>query len=158
MSDSVQLLSYMLTNKNIHSCKFPFQHVTFMWSNYVSNVSKSNITLLLLATSYSYVTNCKSCLLFLQPVLDILIYVRELAATIGPQGPTYMIGYLVLSGLILTRWNTYPCRARIPGRNPQDRMACSSEFLLDQNFFLQHHSQNEHIFSSRYHTITGIFI
>ncbi|XP_022087262.1 ATP-binding cassette sub-family D member 3-like isoform X1 [Acanthaster planci] len=38
-----------------------------------------------------------------KPVLDILIYIRELAASIGPQGPAYMIGYLLFSGLVLTR-------------------------------------------------------
>ncbi|XP_038048364.1 ATP-binding cassette sub-family D member 3-like isoform X2 [Patiria miniata] len=38
-----------------------------------------------------------------KPVLDILIYIRELAASIGAQGPAYMIGYLLFSGLVLTR-------------------------------------------------------
>ncbi|XP_033636380.1 ATP-binding cassette sub-family D member 3-like isoform X2 [Asterias rubens] len=57
-----------------------------------------------------------------KPILDILIYVRELAATIGPQGPTYMIGYLVLSGLILTRLR------RPVGRMTVDEQRYEGEF------------------------------
>ena len=34
-------------------------------------------------------------------------------------------------------------RAWISGKNPQDRSACSSKCLLDQQFFLQGQSQNE---------------
>lgn len=42
--------------------------------------------------------------LHLQPVLDIVIYIRQLALAIGAQGPATMIGYLAVAGLILTRY------------------------------------------------------
>ncbi|XP_071492061.1 ATP-binding cassette sub-family D member 3-like [Diadema antillarum] len=38
-----------------------------------------------------------------KPVLDILIYVRELTHSIGAQGPGFMLLYLAVSGLVLTR-------------------------------------------------------
>lgn len=38
-----------------------------------------------------------------KPSLDIIIYALRLAGSIGAQGPLYMLGYLMLSGLILTR-------------------------------------------------------
>jgi len=38
-----------------------------------------------------------------KPLLDIVIYALKLAGAIGAQGPGYMLGYLVLSGLVLTR-------------------------------------------------------
>lgn len=38
-----------------------------------------------------------------KPLLDILIYVYALANTIGAQGPATMIGYLIVSGMILTK-------------------------------------------------------
>lgn len=38
-----------------------------------------------------------------KPVLDIVIYIRQLALAIGAQGPATMIGYLAVAGLILTR-------------------------------------------------------
>ncbi|RDD42669.1 ATP-binding cassette sub-family D member 3 [Trichoplax sp. H2] len=38
-----------------------------------------------------------------KPLLDIIIYARELAAAIGAQGPGYMLVYLAISGLVLTR-------------------------------------------------------
>ncbi|XP_062412578.1 ATP-binding cassette sub-family D member 3-like isoform X1 [Sardina pilchardus] len=38
-----------------------------------------------------------------KPLLDICIYVLKLASAIGFQGPLYMLSYLVLSGLVLTR-------------------------------------------------------
>ena len=37
-----------------------------------------------------------------KPLLDILIYTRKLSGAIGVQGPTYMLGYLALSGIFLT--------------------------------------------------------
>jgi len=37
-----------------------------------------------------------------KPILDILIYTRKLSGAIGVQGPTYMLGYLALSGVLLT--------------------------------------------------------
>uniref|UniRef100_A0A8C7L8C7 ATP-binding cassette sub-family D member 3 n=1 Tax=Oncorhynchus kisutch TaxID=8019 RepID=A0A8C7L8C7_ONCKI len=38
-----------------------------------------------------------------KPLLDIGLYIFKLTSAIGPQGPACMIGYLVFSGLILTR-------------------------------------------------------
>ncbi|XP_041475293.1 ATP-binding cassette sub-family D member 3-like isoform X1 [Lytechinus variegatus] len=38
-----------------------------------------------------------------KPILDIVIYVRELTNTIGAQGPGFMLLYLAVSGLVLTR-------------------------------------------------------
>ncbi|XP_072019010.1 ATP-binding cassette sub-family D member 3-like isoform X1 [Amphiura filiformis] len=38
-----------------------------------------------------------------KPLLDIAIYIRQLTATIGFQGPGYMLLYLAISGLMLTR-------------------------------------------------------
>lgn len=38
-----------------------------------------------------------------KPLLDIVIYIYRLTSIIGAQGPAIMIGYLVVSGLILTR-------------------------------------------------------
>jgi len=38
-----------------------------------------------------------------KPILDIGIYSVKLAGAIGVMGPTYMLGYLALSGLFLTR-------------------------------------------------------
>ncbi|XP_077981129.1 ATP-binding cassette sub-family D member 3-like [Glandiceps talaboti] len=38
-----------------------------------------------------------------KPLLDIVIYIRELTNAIGVQGPATMMGYLAVSGLILTR-------------------------------------------------------
>lgn len=38
-----------------------------------------------------------------KPILDIIIYARKLSGAIGIQGPLSMLGYLVLSGIILTR-------------------------------------------------------
>ncbi|XP_006825744.1 ATP-binding cassette sub-family D member 3-like [Saccoglossus kowalevskii] len=38
-----------------------------------------------------------------KPLLDIVIYIRELTGAIGIQGPASMMGYLAFSGLILTR-------------------------------------------------------
>ena len=38
-----------------------------------------------------------------KPVLDIGIYAKALTANIGLQGPVVMLGYLVLSGVVLTR-------------------------------------------------------
>ncbi|CAB1317652.1 unnamed protein product [Coregonus sp. 'balchen'] len=42
-------------------------------------------------------------LLTQDPLLDIGLYIFKLTSAIGPQGPACMIGYLVFSGLILTR-------------------------------------------------------
>ena len=39
-----------------------------------------------------------------QPILDIVIYATRLSAAIGAQGPATMLGYLVVSGAILTRY------------------------------------------------------
>ena len=39
----------------------------------------------------------------LQPILDICLYVYQLTESIGGRGPLTMLGYLALSGLILTR-------------------------------------------------------
>eukprot|EP00026_Physarum_polycephalum_P004379 Phypoly_transcript_04397.p1 GENE.Phypoly_transcript_04397~~Phypoly_transcript_04397.p1 ORF type:complete len:659 (+),score=90.82 Phypoly_transcript_04397:98-2074(+) len=38
-----------------------------------------------------------------KPLLDIIIFSRKLAGAIGVEGPTMMLGYLVASGLVLTR-------------------------------------------------------
>ncbi|XP_041357147.1 ATP-binding cassette sub-family D member 3-like [Gigantopelta aegis] len=38
-----------------------------------------------------------------KPVLDVLLYTIKLTGAIGIQGPVCMLGYLVISGLILTR-------------------------------------------------------
>ncbi|XP_071951923.1 ATP-binding cassette sub-family D member 3-like isoform X2 [Antedon mediterranea] len=38
-----------------------------------------------------------------KPLLDILIYTRVLASSIGAQGPAFMLLYLAISGLVLTR-------------------------------------------------------
>jgi ATP-binding cassette subfamily D (ALD) protein 3 len=38
-----------------------------------------------------------------KPILDIIIYARKLSGAIGVQGPTTMLGYLLISGLVLTR-------------------------------------------------------
>eukprot|EP01088_Endostelium_zonatum_P010665 TRINITY_DN241_c0_g2_i1.p1 TRINITY_DN241_c0_g2~~TRINITY_DN241_c0_g2_i1.p1 ORF type:complete len:688 (+),score=142.14 TRINITY_DN241_c0_g2_i1:94-2157(+) len=38
-----------------------------------------------------------------KPILDIIIYARKLSGAIGIQGPLSMLGYLILSGIILTR-------------------------------------------------------
>ncbi|XP_031550502.1 ATP-binding cassette sub-family D member 3-like [Actinia tenebrosa] len=38
-----------------------------------------------------------------KPLLDIIIYVHKLSGAIGMQGPAMMLGYLALSGIILTR-------------------------------------------------------
>ncbi|XP_049332707.1 ATP-binding cassette sub-family D member 3 [Astyanax mexicanus] len=38
-----------------------------------------------------------------KPLLDILIYICKLTSAIGPLGPVSMLGYLLLSGLVLTR-------------------------------------------------------
>ncbi|XP_070562869.1 ATP-binding cassette sub-family D member 3-like [Ptychodera flava] len=38
-----------------------------------------------------------------KPLLDIIIYIRELTSAIGAQGPASMMGYLAISGLLLTR-------------------------------------------------------
>lgn len=38
-----------------------------------------------------------------KPLLDIAIYVQKLAGAIGIQGPTIMLAYLAVSGLLLTR-------------------------------------------------------
>lgn len=38
-----------------------------------------------------------------KPILDILIYIRELTRAIGLQGPATMMGYLAVAGLVLTR-------------------------------------------------------
>ncbi|XP_078353944.1 ATP-binding cassette sub-family D member 3-like isoform X1 [Oculina patagonica] len=38
-----------------------------------------------------------------KPLLDIVIYVQKLTGAIGIQGPAIMLGYLAVSGLILTR-------------------------------------------------------
>ena len=40
-----------------------------------------------------------------QPILDIVIYATRLSAAIGAQGPATMLGYLVVSGAILTRYS-----------------------------------------------------
>ncbi|KAL6048544.1 ATP-binding cassette sub- D member 3 [Balamuthia mandrillaris] len=38
-----------------------------------------------------------------KPILDIFIYARKLTGAIGFQGPSSMLAYLILSGLVLTR-------------------------------------------------------
>ncbi|KJE92701.1 ATP-binding cassette [Capsaspora owczarzaki ATCC 30864] len=38
-----------------------------------------------------------------KPILDIFIYARKLAGSIGAQGPAYMLAYLAVSGAFLTR-------------------------------------------------------
>jgi ATP-binding cassette subfamily D (ALD) protein 3 len=38
-----------------------------------------------------------------KPILDIFIYARKLSGAIGAQGPASMLGYLLVSGLLLTR-------------------------------------------------------
>ncbi|XP_067677885.1 ATP-binding cassette sub-family D member 3-like [Haliotis asinina] len=38
-----------------------------------------------------------------KPVLDVVLYTFKLTGSIGPQGPAYMLGYLAVSGMILTR-------------------------------------------------------
>eukprot|EP00296_Roombia_truncata_P007545 JP445986.1.p1 GENE.JP445986.1~~JP445986.1.p1 ORF type:complete len:672 (-),score=171.35 JP445986.1:179-2194(-) len=38
-----------------------------------------------------------------KPLLDIAIYARQLTRAVGPQGPTFMLCYLVVSGALLTR-------------------------------------------------------
>lgn len=38
-----------------------------------------------------------------KPILDIVIYARKLTGAIGVQGPLSMLGYLVVSGVVLTR-------------------------------------------------------
>jgi ATP-binding cassette subfamily D (ALD) protein 3 len=38
-----------------------------------------------------------------KPILDIYIYARRLTGSIGLQGPLSMLGYLVVSGIVLTR-------------------------------------------------------
>eukprot|EP01087_Luapelamoeba_hula_P004424 TRINITY_DN1436_c0_g1_i1.p1 TRINITY_DN1436_c0_g1~~TRINITY_DN1436_c0_g1_i1.p1 ORF type:complete len:668 (-),score=128.73 TRINITY_DN1436_c0_g1_i1:83-2086(-) len=38
-----------------------------------------------------------------KPVLDIVIYARKLSGAIGIQGPMSMLGYLLVSGIVLTR-------------------------------------------------------
>ncbi|XP_062509989.1 ATP-binding cassette sub-family D member 3-like isoform X2 [Corticium candelabrum] len=38
-----------------------------------------------------------------KPLLDICIYVKELTGAIGAQGPAFMLAYLAVSGLVLTR-------------------------------------------------------
>eukprot|EP01095_Lingulamoeba_sp_RSL-Kostka_P001850 TRINITY_DN1264_c2_g5_i1.p1 TRINITY_DN1264_c2_g5~~TRINITY_DN1264_c2_g5_i1.p1 ORF type:complete len:676 (-),score=243.24 TRINITY_DN1264_c2_g5_i1:186-2213(-) len=45
-----------------------------------------------------------------KPILDIIIYARKLSGTIGLQGPSSMLGYLVFSGLFLT-WLRRPVGA-----------------------------------------------
>ena len=41
---------------------------------------------------------------FFQPILDICLYIYELTDAIGSQGPLTMLGYLAVSGFILTRY------------------------------------------------------
>ncbi len=43
----------------------------------------------------------------LQPILDISLYVYQLTESIGARGPLTMLGYLALSGMILTRWDPH---------------------------------------------------
>ncbi|XP_046846152.1 ATP-binding cassette sub-family D member 3-like [Xenia sp. Carnegie-2017] len=38
-----------------------------------------------------------------KPILDIILYVYRLSGAIGVQGPLAMLGYLILSGVVLTR-------------------------------------------------------
>ena len=38
-----------------------------------------------------------------QPILDICLYIYELTDAIGGQGPLTMLGYLAVSGFVLTR-------------------------------------------------------
>ncbi|XP_062581521.1 ATP-binding cassette sub-family D member 3-like isoform X2 [Saccostrea cucullata] len=38
-----------------------------------------------------------------KPLLDVVLYTAKLTGSIGAQGPAVMLGYLVISGLILTR-------------------------------------------------------
>ncbi|KAK2569552.1 ATP-binding cassette sub-family D member 3 [Acropora cervicornis] len=41
--------------------------------------------------------------LLTQPLLDIAIYIQKLTGAIGIQGPALMLGYMAISGLLLTR-------------------------------------------------------
>ncbi|MGH0134804.1 UNVERIFIED_CONTAM: hypothetical protein FKN15_052590 [Acipenser sinensis] len=45
----------------------------------------------------------KLCLVSLQPLLDICLYIFKLTSAIGFQGPASMMAYLIVSGLFLTR-------------------------------------------------------
>ncbi|XP_073227312.1 ATP-binding cassette sub-family D member 3-like [Porites lutea] len=53
-----------------------------------------------------------------KPILDIAIYVQKLTGAIGIQGPAIMLGYLAVSGLVLTRL-----------RRPVGRMTAEEQHL-----------------------------
>jgi len=53
---------------------------------------------------YGFTDNyCFSFWISFQPLLDIAIYIQKLTGAIGIQGPALMLGYMAVSGLLLTR-------------------------------------------------------
>jgi hypothetical protein len=47
-----------------------------------------------------------------KPLLDMAVYTYKLSHTIGLQGPGTMLGYLALSGVVLTWLRRYVCCLR----------------------------------------------